>query len=180
MAMVTEQDLHARLRANAKGLYPLEAATELLIRHGTWLRRGGFVDACVETWEPTQAESHLEAGACIMWGEVGEALAALSSVDVDCPKWLGVSSGGERRIIQVAHDIAVGPMSDVCGLGRDSQELVLAAIAHAGGSHEHKPHPFTTHPDGTVTLAEGRGRGEYLGSLHPWPPAYQWEREATQ
>lgn len=165
---ITAQDLHAQLRANAKGLYPLEAATELLIRSDMWLRTGGFLEACVQTWGPTDAEPHLEAGACIMWGEVGEALVAMESVDQDCPEWLKVSSGGERRLIQIAHDIASGPMSEVCGLGRVSQELVLAAIAHAGGSHEHKPYPFTSNPDGTLSWAEG-GPRTCLGSLYPWP-----------
>lgn len=161
------EDLYAQLRANAKGMYPLEAATELLIRSDTWLRRGGFLQACVQTWGPTEAEPHLRAGACVMWDVVGEALAAMESVDEDCPEWLGASSGGQRRLILIAHDIAVGPMSDVCGLDRSLQELVLAAVAHAGGSHEHHPAPLTHHPDGTVTMAANRR--EYLGSLYPWP-----------
>jgi len=168
---ITAEDLYARLRENAKGLYPLEAATELLIRDGTWLRRGGFLAACVQTWGPTEAEPHLRAGASVMWGVVGEALAAMRSVDQDCPEWLGASSGGERRMIAIAYEIAEGSMSEVCGLGRNGQELVLAAIAHGGGSHEHKGSPFTQEADGTVSWSDSR---EYLGSLHPWP---QYSRE---
>lgn len=160
---ITAEDLHAQLRANAKGMYPLEAATEFLIRSDVWLRRGDFLQACVQAWGPTEAEPHLKSGACILWGVVGEALVAMETVDEDCPAWLGVCSGGERRLILIAHDIAVGPMSEVAGLDRRLQELVLAAVAHAGGSHEHHP-PFKVGE-------QAADRREYLGSLYPWPAA---------
>ena len=39
--LVTASSLPAALRAGAEGLYALEAATGLIIAHGTWLARGG-------------------------------------------------------------------------------------------------------------------------------------------
>ena len=38
---MTASSLPAALRAGAEGLYALEAATGLIIAHGTWLARGG-------------------------------------------------------------------------------------------------------------------------------------------
>jgi hypothetical protein len=38
---MTASSLPAALRAGAEGLHALEAATGLIIAHGTWLARGG-------------------------------------------------------------------------------------------------------------------------------------------
>jgi hypothetical protein len=48
----------------------------------------------------------------------------------------------------------------VTGVDRAHVALVLAAIAHAAGSHEHSD---------LVPGPDGRWRIEPLGSLHPWP-----------
>ncbi|MGX1163471.1 hypothetical protein FBY31_4406 [Arthrobacter sp. SLBN-100] len=56
----------------------------------------------------------------------------------------GPLSGGERRFLMLAAS--------------------LAAIAHAGGSHQHSDIRFNE--DGTMS----RGKG-HLDSLHPWPLA---------
>jgi hypothetical protein len=47
MSTLTPDLLAQLLRQRAAGSYAVEAATELLIAHGTWLRRGDFVYACV-------------------------------------------------------------------------------------------------------------------------------------
>jgi hypothetical protein len=84
------------------------------------------------------------------------------------PEHLGGLSGGERRFLMLAASLAgvgVGvELGDVLpGLDRKVLNLVLAAVAHAGGSHEHAD--IVEHADGTVTL----GSRQYLPSLYPWP-----------
>lgn len=166
MDTLTIEDLAALLRANAKGLYPVEAATELLIRSGVWLRRAGFRVACVEVWGPTEEHPHHEVGAHINWEIVGEAMAAYAAGQ-PVPEWIGVCSGGERHLIQIAHDIAAGPMSDVSGLDRSAAALVLAAVSHAAGAHAHKDFVLTVDADGVPRRAAATP--ENSGPLFPWP-----------
>lgn len=58
----------------------------------------------------------------------------------------------------------------VPGLDRDATAMVLAAVAHANGSHEHSGTPT---PDPAARLVEtGSGKRfsfALLPSLHPWP-----------
>ena len=73
-------------------------------------------------------------------------------------------SGGERRVLAVVQALATGcgvwDLGGVlAGLERRQLALVLAAMAHAGGSHEHV--------DVTVT-AHGLS-WQPVGSLFPWP-----------
>jgi hypothetical protein len=46
---MTASSLPAALRAGAEGLYALEAATGLIIAHGTWLERDDFGPTCTAT-----------------------------------------------------------------------------------------------------------------------------------
>jgi hypothetical protein len=169
MTKPTGDELETLLRANAEGMYPSEAAAEFLIRTNFWLRRGDFLRECIGYVGPTPEEPRMNEVAWVKWKEIGEALAAYADEDSKepLPSWLGVCSGGERRLIMIAHDLARGPMSEASGLGRATQTILLAAVAHAGGSQEHHPDPFVRHPDGSVTFAEDRR--EYLGTLYPWP-----------
>jgi hypothetical protein len=78
--------LQAALQAGAQGLYALEAATGLIIAHGTWLARedfGGFI-------------SHGAGTAAIDWE------AAISALDGGRLP----SSGGERRMLRLAASLA--------------------------------------------------------------------------
>jgi hypothetical protein len=135
-----------QLRDWANGSYPLVAATELLLRtfHGKFARPGN-------PWVIKDAE----------YGNVW--------IDFEqIPENLGGLSGGERRLLMLAAslaDVGVGVnLADVLpGLDREVLTLVLAAVAHAGGSHEHSD--IVEHADGTVTL----GSRQYLPSLYPWP-----------
>lgn len=137
-----------QLRAWAQGSYPLVAATELLLRafNGNFAKAGN-------PWVMKDAE----------YGNVW--------IDFEqIPEHLGGLSGGERRLLMVAASLSgVGVevnLGDVLpGLDRKVLNLVLAAVAHAGGSHEHSD--IVEHPDGTVTL----GSRQYLPSLYPWPEA---------
>lgn len=90
------------------------------------------------------------------------------------PETTGALSGGERRVLAVVAHLAGGwdvvsglaplDLGDVAsGVDRAHLALILAAIAHAGGSHEHAGLRFDD---------EGRPTGLVrLPSLYPWPEA---------
>lgn len=131
------------LREWARGLYALEAAVELLIRfnhgrllHGPWIEHD---HEAAHNWF------------------------SADMVPIDG----GELSGGERRVLAIAASLAepslakVGLGDGVTGLDRGALDLVLAAIAHAGGSHEHSRPVFGV--DGTYA-----GTRE-LPTLHDWP-----------
>ncbi len=74
-------------------------------------------------------------------------------------------SGGERRVLRLVAALVDAEPIDivdvVTGLDRTHLDLVLAALAHAGGSHEHA----------AVTLdGAGAMRLSQPGPLHRWPP----------
>jgi hypothetical protein len=122
-----------RLWAWAWGVYPLEAAVELLLR----AQHGRFAD---------DAYPWIGSDGVHAWLEPDE-------ITEDT---IGALSGGERRLLRIVGSLAGGPSVSLCdnlpGLDRASVRLVLAAIAHAAGTHEHAD------PD-----------GQQLGSLYPWP-----------
>ena len=134
---------HEQLRAWASGLYPLEAATELLIRafDGRFTEPG---------WPWIHPTVH---GQWIDFSTIPQQAAGLS--------------GGEQRLLRIAASIgstdATANLGDcLTGLDRPQLHLVLAAVAHAAGSHEH--HEITRHPNGTLALTTP-------GSPHPWAAA---------
>ena len=136
-------DLVQDLREWARGLYSLEAAVELLIR----FNHGRLLDGSWIEHDPKRAHHWFSA----------------DMVPTDG----GELSGGERRVLAIAASLAepslakVGLGDGVTGLDRDALDLILAAIAHAGGSHEHSRPVFGL--DGTYA-----GTRE-LPALHDWP-----------
>jgi hypothetical protein len=130
------------LRGWAAGSYAGMAAVELLARSfsGRFARAG-------HPWIGTDAESR-------MWLD-GDALRAAPGL-----------SGGERRVLALVAALIdeqpVDIVDVVSGLDRHQLDLVLAALAHAGGSHEHMS--VVLDPDGAAHLSSP-------GSLHPWPTA---------
>lgn len=156
MSTITDDEL----RAWATGIYGAEAATELLIRAGRarqYARRDEYGHAWLD----------FEAAAADVWPG-------------------GALSGGERRLVAVAVSLsgyvptfavddadagtcwAAFSLGEVLpGLDRANLGLVLAAIAHGGGSHEDHPDPFVFDADGTPSLSPDRHA--VLGSLYPWP-----------
>ncbi|MDP9988709.1 hypothetical protein J2S98_003898 [Arthrobacter oryzae] len=139
------------LRAWARGSYTTEAATELLLK-----AFGGRFAEVGNPWvhaDGTTEEGYRE-HAWIDFAAISEEVGPLS--------------GGERRFLMLAaslaEDVPVVLGDLVSGLDRENLDLVLAAIAHAGGSHQHSDIRFNE--DGTMS----RGKG-YLDSLHPWPRA---------
>jgi hypothetical protein len=130
------------LRRWAAGLLGLEAAVELLLRAS-----GGRFGRAGCPW------IRVENG-CV-WLDP----------DLITPN-LGGLSGGERRTLAVVDALASGralpDLSGVlAGLDRASLELVIAAMAHAAGSHSHSE------------LVPGRTLGSVrirrLPPLVPWP-----------
>lgn len=142
--MTTATTVYDGLRAWAKGSYPLEAAVELLIRSfdGRFARSGN-------PWINTMISSTWLNAAAITDDEIAPL------------------SGGERRLLRIARSLAGGePVDlneDIPGLSRNIVSLVLAAVAHASGSHEHAGEMLF------VQDGRPRGFGAAPGSLYPWP-----------
>lgn len=148
---MTSDQTHAGLRSWAKGIYPLEAGVELLIRSSggrfaavgwPWINRGGGPG-----WWWLDAEQLNE-----------DNFAALS--------------GGEARLLRLAASLLNGEPVDlngnIAGLDRGHVMLVLAAIAHAAGSHEHSGPPAPD-PAGSYLVNGVRMSFRKLPSLFPWP-----------
>ena len=139
--MTTPKDeAHEQLRAWASGKYPLEAATELLIRsfHGRFVEPG---------WPWVHRTDH---GQWIDFAAI--------------PEQISGQSGGEQRLLRIAASIGATDASVnlgdcLTGLDRPTLHLVLGAVAHTAGSHQHRE--VTTNPNGTITFTTP-------GSPHPW------------
>jgi hypothetical protein len=118
------EDHIAALRAWAKGMYPTEAATELLLR--------GFGGRFAEPGNP--------------WIMTDEDLPWVEFSLI--PENTGPLSGGERRYLAIAASLAAFSEHDtvilgdvVSGLDPKHLNLVLAAVAHAGGMTRLHPWP---------------------------------------
>ena len=117
---MTAPPLPAALRAGAEGLYALEAATGLIIAHGTWLARtndfGRFIHHGART-------------AAIDWEA---AIDALHAGRLPCSAW-------ERRMLRLAASLADrAPVSlgdAVTGIDDRNVDILLTAINHAAGRH---------------------------------------------
>jgi len=88
--------------------------------------------------------------------------------DQDLAASLGALSRGERRVLTVVAALAdstgarrIDLTDVVTGIDRENLDLVLAALAHAAGSHEHA---------GLEVSDDSRSaRLVRLPPLHPWP-----------
>lgn len=142
MSEATVDEAAAGLREWARGVYPVEAATEALIR-------GGYA----QSWRP--------------WVRPHE--------DADDSHWIdfehlldhvGAMSGGQQRFLAVVSAIGSGSVAvslyeNFSGIDRDRIDLLLAALAHAAGTHE-----------GTVWEHDDSGRPtsyRAADTLHAWP-----------
>lgn len=136
----------AGLRAWARGDYAEESAVELLAR-----AFGGRFASSEWPWvRPCDQDGWYWLDADAIW--VGT----------------GMLSGGERRLLSVVGALVGGqPIADLggtlAGLDRHNLGLVLAAFAHAGGSHEERVMIMT---DAGPTL-------ERVGPLVDWPPSVE-------
>jgi 8-oxo-dGTP diphosphatase len=119
-----ESALATCLRAHARGLYPAEAAAELLVRHATWLCRNDFTTRFVH--HGTNVITGTDTAA-IDWPA---AIAALDSGELPC-------SGGEGRVLRLAASLAEGIPVDlrdaVTGLDARNIEIFSKSVLHASG-----------------------------------------------
>ncbi|QDP95828.1 hypothetical protein FOE78_07865 [Microlunatus elymi] len=130
------------LRAWARGDYACEAAVELLVRGF-----GGRFASGSWPWVRVDDRS----GSC--WLDPDE-----------IPAEAGVLSSGERAFLILVAALAGGPpAADLGGvlacLDREHLGLVLAAFAHAGGSHEHA----------VICWTDEGARFDRPGPLVDWP-----------
>jgi hypothetical protein len=142
---MTPPETTAGLRAWADGLYTAEASVEFLVRYA-----GGRFARPGNPWivaDPHDGWCWLDP-ACL----AGPAVAGLSS--------------GERRVLAIVASLAGGEPVNLAevlpGLDRQTVVLVLAAVAHAAGSHEHAN--IVIDHDRGVAVNHGRHP-----SLYPWP-----------
>lgn len=115
--------LTAALRAGSKGMYCDQAAAELLIRHGSWLRRDDFTAKFVLTGTSQAGDIT----AAIDWEE---AITALHAGDLPC-------SSSEAAILGLAASFATATpvvlRHAITGLDQANLYLVTNAIRDAGG-----------------------------------------------
>lgn len=138
-----------QLREWARGSYPLEAGTELLLR-----ALGGRFAAIGQPWIRTSSNAGGEQTA--VWIDFAAIPEHANS---------GAYSGGERRFLLLAasfgEDVPVALSDVLTGLDRDIVVLALAAVSHAAGSHQ-----------GTGIIYDEEGIPKAftrLESLYPWP-----------
>lgn len=121
---VDRDDLIAALRRYTSGLRVAEAAVELLVGHGHWLRREPFL-RCVE-WYPHD-DQHDDM-ALVDWHEVRE---SLDSGDLP-------GTASERSVLAVAGSIDAGTPVDLgdvlLSCDQSNVRLIAAAVLHAGGA----------------------------------------------
>ncbi len=119
--------LAGALRACAAGLCHDEAGAELLIGHGTFLRRPDFAAFICTGTSITDGTTLM---ASIDWDA---AITALHAGNLP-------ASSGERSILQLAASIAAGtPVAlrdTITSLDNTNLELLITAIRHAAG---HRP-----------------------------------------
>ena len=122
--LASQHPLARSLRACARGIYPDEAAAELLISHGTFLHRDDFTSRFIEHGTSITDGTAL---AAIDWEA---AVTALSGGELP-------SSGGERRILMLSASLAASIPADlrdaVTGLDDRNVQRLLTAIRHASG-----------------------------------------------
>lgn len=136
------------------GVYPIEAGAELLIRQGKAIREGA---PWLRDIGPKIGQRMVAIGPETLW--------------VESRGW----SASERRIVNLAvslidGEVMVNLKDAVYGLDSTSLELVLAAIAHAAGSHE------ATAPG---RPEQGSNRGG-PANLFPWPSGWTLGGRATE
>ena len=117
---MTAPSLPAALRAATEGLYALEAATGLIIAHGTWLERDDF--SCFI--------HHGTGTAAIDWE------AAITALDAgELP-----SSAGEKRMLRLAASLAdqahVSLGDAITGIDERNLSILVSAVLRAGGRRQ--------------------------------------------
>ncbi|WP_163274633.1 hypothetical protein [Cellulomonas iranensis] len=124
MSEPTKDVLHERLRGWARGIYPVEAAKELLIRTG-FARHG-------DPWGQREPSGGTDLDR--FWVEF-QTMA----------DYVGPMSGGERRLLMFAAslsgvvDAPAVVIGDLVSVDAHRVTLLAAAVAHAGGDRDAWP-----------------------------------------
>jgi hypothetical protein len=146
-------DLESALLRAAVGDYAVEAAVLLLADSGHWLPRLQSAGLITIALDGDAADGG--PWAAVQWGDLDHALRA------------GVVTGspGQLRLLRAAASLADGQPIDLAdltaGVDRPELTLLLAALAHAAGSHEHRD--VVRDEDGAPHA------GPPLGPVVPWP-----------
>ena len=115
--------LTTALRATSQGIYCDQAATELIIAHGAWLRRTDFTGQFIRA----QSGPPGRTTAVIDWDE---AITALHAGKLPC-------AASEAVILLLAASLATASLVNlrdaVTGLDQANLHLITGAIRHAGG-----------------------------------------------
>ena len=149
-------DLESAMLRTAIGDYASEASVLLLANAGHWLPELAAADLIAVDYDDDPAGPPTGQPPGIGW-------AAVTWVDVDPALRAGRITGstGQLRILRAAASLADGQPLDLgdvaSGLDRRHLQLLLAAVSHAGGSHEHRD-----------VDAQGIA-GDPLPPLVPWP-----------
>lgn len=141
MSAMQLDEIAARLRDWARGSLPMMAGVELMLRafDGRFARPS-------RRWIVTEPDGRV-------W------------VDADAlSDGVGALSGGERRVLALVaallDEAPVDVVDIITGLDRANLHLVLAALAHAAGSHEHAD---------VVVGPDGLGHLTRPGPVVAWP-----------
>jgi hypothetical protein len=125
---MTFDSLAVALRASAAGLYPAEAAAELLIGSQSWLMRPDFTSGFITMLAPAAGGEAMTA--VIDWAA---AVGALGTGCLPC-------GGGERRMLRLAASLAGGIPVDLgdslTGLDRGNLATAATAVLWAGGQRD--------------------------------------------
>ena len=117
-----ESPLAGPLRAWARGIYPDQAAVELLISHATFLHRADFTSRFIST----SASGDGTGLAAIDW------TAAITALNAGLP-----CSGGEQRMLRLAASLGDGiPVNlrdALTGIDARGIQLVVEAVLHTAG-----------------------------------------------
>lgn len=124
------------LRGWASGDYGLEAAVDLLAASRVWLHRDDFRAACVRA---TAAHLVDSLGLARWWLDFEKAAQVADRGTLP-------ASDSERQVLALAASLAGYPSSRplhdlVTGLDTGNLALVLDAVAHTAGWHEHRATP---------------------------------------
>lgn len=146
-------DLETALVRGAVGDYADEAAVLLLVNFGHWLPQLQFADLIAVVPDCDNDSLWAQIG----WADLEPALGAGRLV----------GDGREVRMLLAAASIAEGHPVDLgdlaAGLDRGALTLLLAAIAHAAGSHDHRADRNDVEQAADVAVLPG--------PLFPWPVA---------
>jgi len=117
---MTRDEVEAGLRAWARGLYPMEAGAELLIRTGL-IHRGDVRGYCGPSDPPSS----------VVWVDTDKLVDELDNGGIQV-----AMSSGEFRLFHIAvsfldYRIKVPLEYVFSGLGEDNMDLVIRAVQHA-------------------------------------------------